>query len=123
MTDISPEMEVRFEEEAEWSLLADWQILSYHSLWEAWDNEEDAVYDALCSGGNMMMLSVKGLFVDGVARPVEPVEGYDQEEVIIAFLRSEEDAERAEFAEWKGASARTLQEIWDNDKDAVYDSL
>ena len=34
------------------------------------------------------MLSVKGHFVDGVARPVEPVEGYDQEEVIITFLRS-----------------------------------
>ena len=69
------------------------------------------------------MLSVKGRFVDGVARPVEPVEGYDQEEVIITFLRGNEDAERAEFAEWKGASARTLQEIWDNDKDAVYDKL
>jgi|GEM_PF-2578272 len=69
------------------------------------------------------MLSVKDHFVDGVARPVEPVEGYDQEEVIITFLRSEEDAERAEFAEWKGASARTLQEIWDNDKDAVYNRL
>jgi hypothetical protein len=35
----------------------------------------------------------------------------------------EEDAERAEFAEWKGASVRTLQELWDNDKDAVYDAL
>ena len=69
------------------------------------------------------MLSVKDHFVDGVARPVEPVEGYDQEEVIITFLRSEEDSERAEFAEWKGASARTLQEIWDNDKDAVYNRL
>ena len=29
------------------------------------------------------MLSVKGRFVDGVARPVEPVEGYDQEEVAL----------------------------------------
>ena len=69
------------------------------------------------------MLSVKGRFVDEVARPVEPVEGYDQEKVIITFLRGEEDAERAEFAEWKSASARTLQEIRDNDKDAVYDTL
>lgn len=34
----------------------------------------------------------------------------------------EKDAERTEFAEWKGASARTLQELWDNDKDAVYDT-
>ncbi len=34
---------------------------------------------------------------------------------------SQEEAERAELAEWKGASARTSQEIWDNDKDAVYD--
>lgn len=69
------------------------------------------------------MLSVKGRFVDGVARPVEPVEGYDQEEVIITFLRRDDDAERAEFAEWKGASSRVLQEYWDNDKDAVYDTL
>lgn len=69
------------------------------------------------------MLSVKGRFVDGVARPVEPVEGYDQEEVIITFLRRDDGAERAEFAEWKGASSRVLQEYWDNDKDAVYDTL
>ena len=69
------------------------------------------------------MLSVKGRFVDGAARPIEPVEGCDEKEVIITFLTSDEDTERAEFAEWKGASARTLQEIWDNDKDAVYDTL
>ncbi len=35
------------EEEAENALVADWQALSYHSLWEVWDNEEDAVYDKL----------------------------------------------------------------------------
>lgn len=35
----------------------------------------------------------------------------------------EEEAERTEFSEWKVESARTLQEIRDNDKDAVYDSL
>lgn len=29
------------------ALAADWQALSYHSLWEIWDNEEDAVYDRL----------------------------------------------------------------------------
>ncbi len=69
------------------------------------------------------MLSVKGRFVDGVARPVEPVEGYDQEEVIITFLRRNDDAERAELTEWKGASSRVMQEYWDNDKDAVYDTL
>lgn len=69
------------------------------------------------------MLSVKGRFVDGVARPVEPVEGYDQEEVIITFLRRNDDAERAEFMDWKGASSRVMQEYWDNDKDAVYDTL
>jgi len=69
------------------------------------------------------MLSVKGRFVDGVARPVEPVEGYDQEEVIITFLRDVNEAERAVFADWKGASSRTLQELWDNDKDAIYDTL
>ncbi len=33
----------------------------------------------------------------------------------------EEDVERAEFADWKGASSRTLQEIWDNEADAVHD--
>ena len=35
------------EEDAERSLLADWQALSYRSLWEIWDNESDAVYDTL----------------------------------------------------------------------------
>jgi hypothetical protein len=69
------------------------------------------------------VLSVKGHFVDGVARPVEPIEGFDQEEVIITFLRSDDEMERAQFAEWKGASMRSLQEIWDNDQDAVYDTL
>ena len=34
-------------EEAEKALLADWQALSYRSLWEVWDNEEDEVYDKL----------------------------------------------------------------------------
>ena len=34
------------EEEAERSLAADWQAASYRSLWEVWDNEEDAVYDS-----------------------------------------------------------------------------
>lgn len=57
----------------------------------------------------MTLLSVKGRFVDGVARPIEPVEGYNQEEVIITFLRGDNDAERALFAEWKGASMRSLE--------------
>ncbi len=35
------------EEEAESALVADWQTLSYRSLWEVWDNEEDSVYDKL----------------------------------------------------------------------------
>ena len=35
------------DEDAERSLLADWQALSYRSLWEVWDNEADAVYDKL----------------------------------------------------------------------------
>ncbi len=69
------------------------------------------------------MLSVKGHFIDGVARPAEPIEGFDQEEVIITFLRSDDEKERAAFAEWKGASLRTLQELWDNDQDAIYDTL
>lgn len=35
------------EEEAEQSLVADWQALSYRSLWEVWDNESDSIYDKL----------------------------------------------------------------------------
>ena len=35
------------EEEAERSLFADWQAASYRSLWELWDNEQDAIYDKL----------------------------------------------------------------------------
>ena len=35
------------EEDAERELMADWQALSYRSLWEIWDNESDAVYDTL----------------------------------------------------------------------------
>ena len=32
------------------------------------------------------MLSVKGIFQDGVAQPTEPVEGLDGRQVIITFL-------------------------------------
>lgn len=35
------------EEEAEEALVADWQALSYRSLWEVWDNESDSIYDKL----------------------------------------------------------------------------
>jgi len=35
------------EEDAEQSLVADWQALSYRSLWEVWDNESDSIYDKL----------------------------------------------------------------------------
>jgi len=35
------------EEDAERLLQADWQALSYRSLWEVWDNESDAIYDTL----------------------------------------------------------------------------
>lgn len=35
------------EEDAERLLQADWQALSYRSLWEVWDNASDAVYDTL----------------------------------------------------------------------------
>ena len=31
-------------EEEEW---AAWQALSYRTLWELWDNEQDAIYDTL----------------------------------------------------------------------------
>ena len=41
----------------------------------------------------------------------------------VTRTRREEEAERAEFAEWKSASARTLEEYWINEHDAVYDSL
>ncbi len=40
----------------------------------------------------------------------------------VTRTRREEEAERAD-AKWKGASARTPQEVWDKDKDAVYNSL
>ncbi len=35
------------EEDAAKSLAADWQALSYYSLWEVWDNESDSIYDKL----------------------------------------------------------------------------
>lgn len=31
-------------EEEEWVA---WQALSYRTLWELWDNEQDAIYDTL----------------------------------------------------------------------------
>ncbi len=34
-------------EETDDEELADWQALSLVSMWEYWDNEEDAVYDNL----------------------------------------------------------------------------
>lgn len=58
--------------------------------------------------------------IEGVAR--FPLAGEDAQ-AWVTRTRREEDAERAEFAEWKGASVRTLQEIWENNKDAVYDRL
>lgn len=39
--DTSPETEAWLAEEA------DWQALSYRSLWEIWDNKSDAIYDTL----------------------------------------------------------------------------
>ena len=33
--------------ETEEEELAFWQVLSYRSLWELWDNEQDAIYDTL----------------------------------------------------------------------------
>ena len=41
----------------------------------------------------------------------------------VTRTQHETDEERADFGQWKGASTRMLQEVWDNDKDAVYDSL
>jgi hypothetical protein len=35
------------------------------------------------------MLSVKGVFENGVARPVDPVKGYEGQVVIITFLEEE----------------------------------
>lgn len=34
-------------QKAEDALARDWQAVSCRSLWEIWDNEEDAVYDHL----------------------------------------------------------------------------
>ncbi len=35
------------EEDAKREFMSDWQALSYRSLWEIWNNESHAVYDAL----------------------------------------------------------------------------
>lgn len=45
--DVSPETEAWLKEDAEQSLVADWQALSYRALWEVWDNESDSIYDKL----------------------------------------------------------------------------
>ena len=34
-------------EQVEYAELRDWHTLSLMSLWEVWDNDEDAVYDRL----------------------------------------------------------------------------
>ena len=49
------------------------------------------------------MLSVKGQFKDGVARPLEPVEGREGQPVIITFL----EEEMAELV------AEELESAWD----------
>lgn len=36
---------------------------------------------------------------------------------------NEETDEAEHIAEWLNASKRALQEVWDNDEDAVYDNL
>ena len=51
-----------------------------------------------------------------------PLAGEDAQ-AWVTRTRHKEEVEQAEFAEWKSASARTLQEVWNNDKDAVYDRL
>ncbi|MBI3942206.1 MAG: hypothetical protein HY326_04270 [Chloroflexi bacterium] len=47
------------------------------------------------------MLSIKGTFQDGVARPVDPIEGREGQQVIITFLE-EKDANSAaqDEADW-----------------------
>ena len=49
------------------------------------------------------MLSVKGQFKDGVAQPLEPVEGREGQPVIIVFLEEE----------MAGLMAEELESAWD----------
>jgi hypothetical protein len=37
--------------------------------------------------------------------------------------REQEDSKDPDFADMRGMSQRTLQEYWDNDEDALYDTL
>ena len=53
------------------------------------------------------MLSVRGIFKDGMAQPVEDIEGRDNQPVIIMFLEDEEiKSLEAEF--------RFEEDDWDN---------
>lgn len=38
-------------------------------------------------------------------------------------VREDEQIEDAELADWRALSLMSLWEVWDNDADAVYDSL
>lgn len=49
-----------------------------------------------------------------------PLVGEDTQ-ACVTWTRRETDKEQTELGPWEGASARPLQEGWNNDKDAVYD--
>ncbi len=46
------------------------------------------------------MLSVEGIWEDGVARPAEPVEGHEGQRVIITFLADDSDAMSTRDDDW-----------------------
>jgi hypothetical protein len=69
----------------------------------------------LMKGRCTMLLSVKGTFQDGVARPAEPLQGYDGQPVIITFLSESataplslaDDSEWAAFEQLKACAVET----------------
>ncbi len=44
-------------------------------------------------------------------------------EALEMLLRGQEESADTSFADVRGMSNRSLQELWDNDEDAVYDCL
>jgi predicted DNA-binding antitoxin AbrB/MazE fold protein len=66
-------------------------------------------------------MSVAARYEDGVFKPIEKVEGASKEKVYQIFSE-EELASLRENLTWLTASERSF-EFWDNEDDAVYDSL
>jgi predicted DNA-binding antitoxin AbrB/MazE fold protein len=66
-------------------------------------------------------MSVAARYEDGVFKPIEKVEGASKEKVYQIFSE-EELASLRENLTWLTASERSF-EFWDNEDDAIYDSL